>query len=477
MHALVLLQSEASGPGLVRLVVDRAAEVLIGLRRMPRNKAMVLPDISVGLTSKVDSTVQLLTSGSSNQMVLLHGMAGIGKTTLAKAVFNTLHAMDNTVPCHFARLNPEMMSPEDVVDEQRAMLKELAYCVSRVSDIRSAASGRQMLQQELQGKQVLLVVDNAWKQQLHWLLPDNIMGVLGDGSMVLVTSRESWASEEEGESVLSEAESMELFCQHAYGSSCCPAKDQVAVSAIVARCGGLPLALEVVGRHLAETRDAWKFFRHIDDSLAYVYSHQRACRFERQQTVFEALSVSWDALDEEQRETLLDVVWFLQGQPRPLVESLCDPGVLEQLNRLGLVRWKQAEGGAGKQLVVVHAVLMDFCKMLHSSKSGMRLEMEGDGDGDCSVDDILSMVGPCHQLEPLVHVLGCCHGTVDQLSTLFSILLFTCLVACDIMHHSLLQCSAGAPHSGRFPPSGCAKWTIVCCLAASLRCMPGPMQW
>jgi hypothetical protein len=393
---------EASGPCLVGLVVAQAAEVLTGLQQMPRTKAMVLPAIRIGLAPKVDRLVELLTSGSGSRMVLLHGMAGMGKTTLAKAVFNTLHAMDNTVPCHFASLNPEVTRPEDAVDEQRAMLEELAHSTD-VSGIREADDGKLMLQQELRGKRVLLVVDNVWREQLELLLPRNIMGVLGDGSIVLVTSRESWALEKYGEeprvqevggSVLTEQESLELICKHAYGNDSCPLEDEVAVRAIAARCGGLPLALEVVGRYLAETRDARKFARHMDDSLAYVYSHQRACRFERQQTVFEALSISWDALDEEQRETLLDVVWFLRGQPRQLVESLCDTGVLEQLNRLGLVQWTPAEEGSGKQLVVVHEVLVDFCKMLHSSKSGMRLEMEGDGDGDCSVDDILSMVHP-----------------------------------------------------------------------------------
>jgi adenylate kinase len=394
-----LLQPDATGPDLVRLVVNRAVEALAGMRRLPTNKTMRLPDITVALAPKVDQVVQLLASAGGKRMVLLHGMAGMGKTTLAKAVFNALHERDRTLPCHFARLNPEMKQPEDVVDEQRGILKELAH-VEAEPGIQAVAA-RELMLEALQGKTVLLVVDNVWEHQLQWLLPENIMEILGAGSMVLVTSRESWAVEERSgascvEAVeadfLTEQESLELFCQLAFGSSDCPADEMEPVCAILARCQGLPLALEVVGRHLLETGDAGGFFRRMSVSLAFVYSHQRACRFERQETVFDALSVSWDALEDEQKETLLDVVWFLQGQPLQLVESLCDVGVLNRLNRLGLVKWGSSQEGSGEQLVEVHQVLADFCKMFASSNSGMRLELLGKDVGECSVEDVLSMV-------------------------------------------------------------------------------------
>jgi hypothetical protein len=399
------MQLDAAGPIVVKLIVDKAATQLAGLGQLPTNKALELPDFTIGLEPKARDIVQLLESGGSSNLLLLHGMAGLGKTTLAKSVFNHLHATDNTTPCHFAWLNPEMKASQDVVPAQRALLEELAHEVSPV--IPSAAVGRRMLEAKLRGKKVLLVVDNVWGQQLSWLLPGSIMDVLGEGSVVLVTSRESWAMEQFGWTAavheiemdfLAPQESLELFCSHIYGSSMYPAGDDEAVAAIVGRCGGLPLALEVVGRYLHDGKDVWSFFRHLEEALSFVYSNERALRFERQQTVYDALSVSWDALDLEQQQTLLDIVWFLQGQPLQLVESVCGPGVLERLKQLGLVKWTTLpEDESSQQPVTVHVVLADFCKLLGTrSNHGTRLELLGQDVKGCgfaeSTENILSMV-------------------------------------------------------------------------------------
>jgi hypothetical protein len=400
----VWLQFDSAGPTLVRLVADRAVKYLAELQQLPTNKTLALPDISIGLEMKNARIVQLLTAADTgiSQMVLLHGMAGMGKTTVAKSVLNKLNQLDNTVPCHFARLNPEMQLSSDMVPAQQALLEELVPYAD-VPAINTAEGGRQLLAARLQGKKVLLVVDNAWGQQLSWLLPGNIMEVLGEGSMVLVTSRESaWAMREFGRAAavqevemdfLTQQESLELFCRHAYGSSTYPAGDEEPVTAIVARCGGLPLALEVVGTYLSDDKDVWGFFRRMEEALSFVYSNELASRFERQQTVFDALCVSWEVLDAEQQEALLDIVWFLQGQPLQLVEHLCGREVLDRLKCLGLVNWPPVEvGSTSLQPVSVHVVLVDFCKLLARGDYGMRLELLGDAVDGCSIEDVLSMV-------------------------------------------------------------------------------------
>jgi hypothetical protein len=399
----LLLQLDAPGPLLVKRIVDQAARLLAGMGQLPTDKVLELPDFAIGLDPKACRIADLLASGGSSRFILLHGMAGMGKTTLAKAVFNQLHQRDNTVPCHFAGLNPEVKRPDEVVAAQQALLEALLY--ADVPIIPNAAAGRQVLAAQLRGKKVLLVVDNVWGQQLSWLLPGNIMEVLGQGSMVLVTSRESawalrdfggpaWVQEVEMD-FLTQQESLELFCKHVYGSATYPTSDEEPVDAIVLRCGGLPLSLEVVGSYIGGSKDVWGFYDRMEESLSFVYSNERANRFERQQTVFDALRVSWEALDGEQQEALLDIVWFLQGQPRQLVECVCESGVLEQLACLGLVSWSLMEQGSTQQHVAVHIAVVDFCKLLVRSDDGERLELVGDAAEGCSIPDVLSMVGPC----------------------------------------------------------------------------------
>jgi hypothetical protein len=401
-------QLDAPGPILVKHIVDQAARLMAGLHQLPTNKVLELPDFTIGLKPKMRMIEQLLVESAGRlQMVLLHGMAGMGKTTLAKAVFNQLHQRDDTVPCHFARLNPEMKHSSDMVPAQQALLEQLAPYAD-VPECFTAAEGRQLLEASLRGTTVLLVVDNVWGQQLSWLLPGNIMEVLGEGSMVLVTSRgllgetsresglyegQAWVREVEMD-FLTQQESLELFCRHVYGSSTCPPGDKEPVHAIVRRCGELPLTLEVVGRYLSRSNDVWGFFDSLEDELSFVYNNERAVRSERQQTVCDAISISWEALDGEQQEALLDIVWFLQGQPLQLVESVCERGVLDRLRCLGLVSWPPVEVACSSphQPVSVHPVLEDFCKLLARGDHGMRFELLGEAAEGYSMENILSMV-------------------------------------------------------------------------------------
>jgi hypothetical protein len=219
-------------------------------------------------------------------------------------------------------------------------------CASDGKQPRNAEQGRKMLARRLGGRTVLLVVDNMWGDQLEMLLPGDILEVLAESSMVLATSRESAAAdafvgkETTDARLLSGSESLQLFCQHAYGSTEPPADDQEQVRGAVARCGGLPMALEVVGRHLRLSRDRRGVFKEVEAAFASAYAKDRAERKDGERTLFAALRLSWDALDAEEQEALLDIAWFLNGRNSDWVAAHCGYGVLDRLCRLGWVtRW------------------------------------------------------------------------------------------------------------------------------------------
>jgi hypothetical protein len=104
---------------------------------------------------------------------------------------------------------------------------------------------------------------------------DNIMRVLGQGSMVLVTSREHGAARElqgtreEEVECLPDEQSMELFCKYAFpGVAQAPSSwmEYIGLSrwaaqilAVLKMCAGLPMALEVVGRYFAACEDKGMF--------------------------------------------------------------------------------------------------------------------------------------------------------------------------------------------------------------------------
>jgi adenylate kinase len=114
-----------------------------------------------------------------------HG--GIGKTTIAKGVFNKLHGSSpELLPCSFVQLEFGL-SASKMAAMQRQLLRDLASADRQEVD--TSAAGRTELAASLHKNKVLLVLDNVWDGQLEELLPESILEVLGEGSTVLVTSR------------------------------------------------------------------------------------------------------------------------------------------------------------------------------------------------------------------------------------------------------------------------------------------------
>jgi NB-ARC domain len=184
------------------------------------------------------------------RVLSLHGMGGIGKTTLAHALFSRLSSGSLRFSSQiFLEVGHEAL----LQDKQRQLLSMLAG-----SGMPTAGSATQLQQQvrDCTGRAgpLLLVLDDIWTAaQREALL---CIGVLPDGSRVILTGRNSGNLHPDNDTLgcvarpvelLAPAEAERLLCQHAFAADRAPPGHGTAVQQALAACGGLPLALQVVG--------------------------------------------------------------------------------------------------------------------------------------------------------------------------------------------------------------------------------------
>ncbi|RLN03861.1 hypothetical protein C2845_PM13G24000 [Panicum miliaceum] len=188
----------------------------------------------------------------SVQVLPIIGMGGLGKTTLAKMVYN-----DCTIQEHFELRMWHCVSENF---EATAVVRSV---------IELASNGRcnlpdtmelllQRLQEVIGRKRFLLILDDVWNEdQLKWdddLKPLLCSSIGGLGSMIVVTSRSQKVASIMGTlpprelACLSEEDSWELFSKKAFCKGVEEQEEFITVGKlIVNKCKGLPLALKTMG--------------------------------------------------------------------------------------------------------------------------------------------------------------------------------------------------------------------------------------
>lgn len=202
----------------------------------------------VGLERRMNDVINLLDIGldKDDRVIVLGiwGMGGLGKTTLAKAVFNNI-CRGFEASCFLADVRVNKLS-----DLQEQILTELS---GDNFPVRNVHRGKARMKARLGNIRVLVVLDDiSHKNQLDAL---NSEGCFGPGSRVIVTTRDQHILK------LSQAkiyemkefendEALQLFSWHAFIRPC-PDQDYKDLSLrIVEACRGLPLSLEAVGASL-----------------------------------------------------------------------------------------------------------------------------------------------------------------------------------------------------------------------------------
>ncbi|XP_049353739.1 putative disease resistance RPP13-like protein 1 [Solanum verrucosum] len=220
-----------------------------------------------GRQSEIEDLIDRLlcedASGKNLTVVPIVGMGGLGKTTLAKAIYH-----DERVKNHFGLKAWYCVSePYDALRLTKGLLQEIDSFDSK--DVHNNLNQLQVkLKENLKGKKLLIVLDDVWNDNYNeWDDLRNLF-VHGDvGSKIIVTTRKGsvalmMGNEQISMDHLSIEASWSLFKRHAFENMDPmghPKLEEVGKQ-IAAKCKGLPLALKTLAGMLRSKSEVeeWK---------------------------------------------------------------------------------------------------------------------------------------------------------------------------------------------------------------------------
>ncbi|TQD73785.1 hypothetical protein C1H46_040695 [Malus baccata] len=223
----------------------------------------------VGIQSCVQEVKELLgVDGNGGCVVGIWGTSGIGKTTIAKAVYNAIaHNFEGS--CFLADVREASMQHGGLIQLQNTLLSEINR--GSKSKVVNTHQGKSLIENLLRRKKILLILDDV--DELEQL--NNLAEVewIGEGSRVIITTKDRGLLESYGVKFiykvrkLNDDEALELLSLNAFGRNEPPDNYFELVQRVVAYAQGLPSALNCIGSHLRKKSiDRWQVILDICDS-------------------------------------------------------------------------------------------------------------------------------------------------------------------------------------------------------------------
>ncbi|KAL8238456.1 hypothetical protein R6Q59_015023 [Mikania micrantha] len=215
----------------------------------------------VGREGEKENLINKLLGGESSKenysILPIVGMGGVGKTTLARLLYN-----DTRVQGHFELQAWVCVSDFDIFKISDAIFG----CVTTENKEFKDLNKLQMaLTKEVQDKRLLLVVDDVWTENYNdWENLVRPFRSCAPGSKIIMTTRKDELLKTLGfdhldcvES-LSDRDALSLLALHAFDVDNFDSHPTLRSKGegIVGKCGGLPLALKAIGRLLRTKTDA-----------------------------------------------------------------------------------------------------------------------------------------------------------------------------------------------------------------------------
>lgn len=261
----------------------------------------------VGMDSRIKKINDLLCIPSRDvRMVGIWGMAGIGKTTIAKAIYERIYTLFEG--CCFL---------SNVREESRTLglshlKKEIVSQICKEGIPQKFNAGIR-----LHTKKVLLILDDVDQQeQLEFLVGNRDR--FGPGSRIIITTRDRHlltypeVNDKYEAKELNNDEALELFCLQAFRLKDGPEDFSSLCRQALDYTKGLPLALKVLGSSLyTKSQSEW------ESELAKLRQFPN-------QKVQNVLRTNVEGLDENDLRVFLDIAFFFKGDDKDFVGEMLE---------------------------------------------------------------------------------------------------------------------------------------------------------
>ncbi|XP_061359126.1 TMV resistance protein N-like isoform X2 [Gastrolobium bilobum] len=309
----------------------------------------------VGIDTRLEDLYSTLKLGLEDvRFIGIWGMGGIGKTTLATALFKKIR-------CHFD-VSCFVANVREVSGERNEGFVQLQNKILFRLNIKgmlieTSSQGKDSLRNLLSNKKVLLVLDDvSSKSQLENLAGNQDW--FGPGSRIIVTTRDKHLLishvvlfEMYKSKILNDNESLQLFCEKAFKKDE-PREDYLELSKnVVEYAGGLPLALEVLGSFLCgRSISDW------EDALIKIKQVPH-------DDILNKLRISYDMLEDEHKTIFLDIACFFKGWYKHKVTQILDNCGLHPTIGLNVLREKSLVTYNGR-VIGMHDLLEEMGKTI-----------------------------------------------------------------------------------------------------------------
>ncbi|CAN0829302.1 Disease resistance protein L6 [Linum grandiflorum] len=296
--------TEIDGQGAI--VDELFSKVELHLRS---NYTLVTEEL-VGIDSHVQEVMRLLNLDSRDEKIVgIQGIGGMGKTTIAKAVYDNICTNFNRC-CFLENIRELLLKNDGIESLQNKFISSILRDDVRVKD---ASEGVNMIRERVCKYKVLVVLDDV-DDKFEF---DQILGKLGhfsSESRFIITTRDKRVLELLPECKLyepeemSHAHSVQLFSRHAFGMHYIPEGYGALCDEFVKVAAKLPLALKVIGSLLfRRDRQFW------EEKLMQLKEVPGTI-----DKVQQRLKISYNELTYEEKQIFLDIACFFIGEDKEL---------------------------------------------------------------------------------------------------------------------------------------------------------------